>query len=58
MFSTRLWCSSRSRTAEAMTVSPSSSPHSPNPLLEVRMILPRSYLADTKVKKAVADSRS
>ena len=41
-----------------MTVSPSSSPHSPNPLLEVRMILPRSYLADTKVKKAVADSRS
>ena len=41
-----------------MTVSPSSSPHSPNPLLEVRMILPRPYLADTKVKKAVADSRS
>ena len=27
-------------------------------LLEVRMMLPRPYLADTRVKKAVADSRS
>ena len=26
----------------AMTVSPSSSPHSPKPLVEVRMMLPRS----------------
>ena len=41
-----------------MTVSPSSSPHSPNPLLEVRMMLPRSYQAETSVKKAVAASRS
>ena len=42
MLSTWLWCSSRSSTAEAMTVSPSSSPHSPKPLLEVRMMQPRS----------------
>ena len=42
MLSTWLWCSSRSSTAEAMTVSPSSSPHSPNPLFDVRMMLPRS----------------
>ena len=38
MLSTWLWCSSRSSTAEAMTVSPSSSPHWPNtpsPLTEV-----------------------
>ena len=41
-----------------MTVSPKSSSHSPKPLLDVRMMLPRSYLADTSVKKAVADSRS
>ena len=41
-----------------MTVSPRSSPHSPKPLLDVRMMLPRSYRADTRVKKAVADSRA
>ena len=41
-----------------MTESPSSSPHSPKPLLEVRMMLPRSYLAETRVKKAVAAARS
>ena len=40
-----LWCRSRPRTAEAMTVTPSNSPHSPTPLLEVRMMLPRSYRA-------------
>ena len=34
------------------------SPHSPKPLLEVSMMLPRSYLAETRVKKAVAASRS
>ena len=34
---------------------PSSSPHSPKPLFDVRMMLPRSYRADTRVKKAVAD---
>ena len=28
--------------AEAITVSPRRSPHSPKPLLEVRMMLPRS----------------
>ena len=42
MFRTWLWWSSRFRMAEAMTVSPSSSPHSPKPLFEVRMMLPRS----------------
>ena len=42
----------------AITESPSSSPHSPNPLLEVRMMLSLSYLADTRVKKAVAAARS
>ena len=41
-----------------MTVSPRSSPHSQKPLLEVRMILPPSYLADTRVNRAVAASRS
>ena len=34
------------------------SPHSPNSLLEVRMMDPRSCRADTRVKRAVADSRS
>ena len=42
----------------AITLSPSNSPRSPKPLLVVRMMLPRSYRADTRVKKAVADSRS
>ena len=37
-----------------MTVSPRSSPHSPKPLLDVRMMLPLSYRAETRVKKAVA----
>ena len=37
---------SRSSAAEAITLSPSSSPHSPKPLLEVRMMLPLSYRAD------------
>ena len=39
MFSTWLWRSSRSSTTEAITLSPSSSPHSPKPWLEVRMML-------------------
>lgn len=34
---------------------PRSSPNSPKPLSEMRMVLPRSYLADTRVKK-VADA--
>ena len=33
-----------------MTVSPSSSPHSPKPLLEERMMLPRSYRAETSIE--------
>ena len=37
MLSTWLWCSRQSKTAEAMTLSPRNSPHSPKPLLEVRM---------------------
>ena len=41
-----------------MIVSPSSSLHSPTPLLEARMMDPRSCLADTREKKAVADSQS
>ena len=32
--------------------------HSAKPLLDVRMMLPLSYLAETRLKKAVADSRS
>ena len=37
---------------------PRSSPHSQNPLLGVRMMETRSYLPDTGVKKAMAESRS
>ena len=37
-------------------MSPRSSPHSPKPLFDVRMMLPRSYLAETRVKNAVAAS--
>ena len=44
--------------AVAITVSPSSSPHSAKPLLDVRMMLPLSYLAEIRLKKAVAASRS
>ena len=44
--------------AVAITASPSTSPHSANPLFEVRMILPRSYLAETRAKRAVAACRS
>ena len=49
-----LWYSSRSSTAEPITVSPGSSSNPPKPLLEVRKKLPRSYLAEVRVEKAVA----
>ena len=42
----------------AITVSPSSSPQSAKPLFDVSMMLPFSYLADTRLKNAVADSLS
>ena len=38
--------------AEAMTVSPRSSPHSPKLFLEVRMMMTSSQRAETRVKKA------
>ena len=37
-----------------MTLYPRDSPHSPKPVLEVRIMEPLSYLADTRVKNAVA----
>ena len=40
--------------AEAMTVSPGSSPRSPKPLLDVRMLLPRSYRAETSMHISLA----
>ncbi len=46
-----LWCSSRSVATDAITPRPGSPPHSPKLLLEVGMLLPRSYRADTGVKK-------
>ena len=41
-----------------VTVSPSNSPQSAKPLFDVSIMLPRSYLADTRLKNAVADSLS
>jgi hypothetical protein len=41
-----------------MTVSPRISPHSPKPLFEVRMMLPRSERAEMREKSAVAARRS
>ena len=40
--------------AVASTASPSTSPHSAKPLLEVRTMLPRSYRADTKANRVLA----
>ena len=57
MFSAWLWCSSRSSTAGAITLSPRSSPHSPKLLLEIRMMLPCSYRAETSVKKVAGRQR-
>ena len=45
-------------TAVAITVSPSGSLQSAKTLFDVSMMLPLSYLADTRLKNAVADSLS
>lgn len=44
--------------AVAITASPSTSPHSAKPLLEVRMTLPRSYRAEINANGAVVAARS
>ena len=44
--------------AVALTVSPSNAPRSAKPSLDVRMMLALSYLAEIRLKKAVAASRS
>src|SRR5512133_305111 len=47
MLITSQWCSSRSRMAVARTSSPSTPPHSAKDLLEVMIMVPRSYLRET-----------
>ena len=57
MFTVVEWCSRRSRMAVASTVSEKISPQSAKPLLEVMITDPRSYLRDSRRKRAEASSR-